>query len=79
MTTDETVVSRIERLLDEERALREASPDTAGTAPGRIAAIEVELDRCWDLLRQRRAARDADVDPDAAEARPPETVESYEQ
>jgi uncharacterized protein DUF2630 len=37
----------------------------------------VELDRCWDLLRQRRARRDAGQDPDLAEARPERTVEGY--
>lgn len=80
MTTDESVVSRIERLLEEERRLRDAGPDTAGTDAGRITELEVELDRCWDLLRQRRAARDAGVDPDVVtEPRDPATVETYEQ
>lgn len=80
MTTDESVVSRIERLLEEERQLRDAGPDTAGTDAGRITELEVELDRCWDLLRQRRAARDAGVDPDVVtEPRDPATVETYEQ
>lgn len=80
MTTDESIVTRIERLLDEEQQLRDAGPDTAGTDPARIGEIEVELDRCWDLLRQRRAARDAGADPDeAAELREPAVVETYDQ
>lgn len=79
MTTDESIVERIERLLEEEQQLRDEGPDTSGTDPARIGEIEVELDRCWDLLRQRRAARDADVDPDVAEPRDPATVETYEQ
>ncbi len=79
MTTDESIVSRIERLLEEEQQLRDAGPDTAGTDQGRIDAIEVELDRCWDLLRQRRAAREADADPDEARLRDAETVETYDQ
>ena len=45
----------------------------------RLAEIEVSLDQCWDLLRQRRALRDAGRDPGAAAARPPEVVERYEQ
>jgi hypothetical protein len=45
----------------------------------RLSAVEVELDRCWDLLRQRRALRDAGSDPDAAEVRDAETVERYRQ
>jgi hypothetical protein len=39
--------------------------------------VEVELDRCWDLLRQRRARRSAGQDPDAARARDAATVEGY--
>jgi hypothetical protein len=39
--------------------------------------VEVELDRCWDRLRQRRALRDAGADPDEAEGRDAETVERY--
>ena len=41
--------------------------------------INVELDQYWDLLRQRRALRDAGKDPDQAHVRPPDTVENYEQ
>jgi hypothetical protein len=41
--------------------------------------IEVQLDQCWDLLRQRRARRDAGQDPDAAEVRPEGVVEHYQQ
>jgi hypothetical protein len=80
VTTDESIVSRIERLLEEEQQLRDAGPDTAPTDAGRITELEVELDRCWDLLRQRRAARDAGVDPDVVtEPRDPAVVETYEQ
>jgi hypothetical protein len=43
----------------------------------RLRAVEVELDRCWDLLRQRRALRGAGADPEEAEARDAETVERY--
>jgi hypothetical protein len=39
----------------------------------------VSLDQCWDLLRQRRARREAGRNPDAAELRAPEVVERYEQ
>jgi hypothetical protein len=41
--------------------------------------VEVELDQCWDLLRQRRAKEEFDQDPDDAEARSAGTVENYEQ
>jgi hypothetical protein len=78
VTTDEGVVARIERLLEEEDELRGGSA-TAGADTNRIEALEVELDRCWDLLRQRRAQRNAAVDPDAADLRDPATVETYDQ
>jgi hypothetical protein len=45
----------------------------------RLAAIEVELDQCWDLLRQRRAKREFGDNPDEASVRPPDIVENYEQ
>jgi Protein of unknown function (DUF2630) len=41
--------------------------------------LKVSLDQCWDLLRQRRALREAGLDPDAASARSPEVVERYQQ
>ena len=44
---------------------------------GRLQALEVELDRCWDLLRQRRALRAAGGNPDDAHARDASTVERY--
>jgi Protein of unknown function (DUF2630) len=41
--------------------------------------VKVSLDQCWDLLRQRRALREAGRDPSAADARRSEVVEGYEQ
>ena len=45
----------------------------------RRQAIEVALDQCWDLLRQRRARRDAGQDPDDVQVRPEDVVERYQQ
>jgi hypothetical protein len=79
---DETeIVHRISALVEDEHALERAH---AGTPPSdeevaRRQAIEVALDQCWDLLRQRRARRDAGLDPDEAQARPEGTVEGYQQ
>ena len=79
--SDESIAARIERLVKEEHALRtreekdEAEALEADTE--RLRAIEIELDVCWDLLRQRRALRDAGVNPDQAAARDPNTVERY--
>jgi hypothetical protein len=81
--SDESIAARIEGLVTEEHALRAReqadSPDPAALEADkeRLRAVEVELDRCWDLLRQRRAYRDAGADPDQAEARDAETVERY--
>jgi len=43
----------------------------------RLSAVEVELDRCWDLLRQRRARREFRQSPDDTSIRDPDTVEGY--
>lgn len=43
----------------------------------RLKAIEVQLDQCWDLLRQRRALRDSGGDPQDAAVRPADEVEGY--
>ena len=81
--SDESIASHIERLVDEEHELRSReqsdSSDTAALDQDRerLRTVEVELDRCWDLLRQRRAIRDAGGDPDDAQARDAGTVERY--
>jgi Protein of unknown function (DUF2630) len=79
--SDEGIAARIERLVSEEHGLREREQSDAGDAleadAQRLRAIEVELDVCWDLLRQRRALRNAGADPDQAEARDRDTVERY--
>jgi uncharacterized protein DUF2630 len=81
--SDESIASRIENLVTEEHQLRAReqadSSDTSALEADaeRLRAVEVELDRCWDLLRQRRAFRDAGGDPEQAEVRDAETVERY--
>ena len=83
--SDESIAARIERLVDEEHELRNreqvdaADDDALETDRERLGSVEVELDRCWDLLRQRRALREAGADPDDAEARDAGTVEGYQQ
>ena len=78
---DLEIVSRIGDLTDEEHALERAHTGTAltGAERERLQAIEVALDQCWDLLRQRRARRDAGGDPSEAAARPEGVVGGYEQ
>ena len=78
---DQQILSEITALVEEEDTLRrrhgEAALDDAGRA--RVEQIEIALDQCWDLLRQRRARREFDADPDAASVRGVETVERYQQ
>jgi Protein of unknown function (DUF2630) len=83
--SDESVTARIERLVTEEKELRgreqEDQSDDAALEKDRerLRAVEVELDRCWDLLRQRRAQEEFGQDPDDAQARSADTVEHYKQ
>lgn len=75
---DQTVLSHINRLVQEEEHLfgkNELTDDDRG----RLAELKVELDQCWDLLRQRRALREFGEDPDKAKVRPAKIVENYEQ
>ena len=76
---DDDVRDRIERLVAEEHRLLEAH-GTGGLEPAeheRLATVKIELDRLWDLLRQRRARRDAGLDPAGASERDATTVEGY--
>ncbi len=81
--SDQTIAARIESLVNEEHKLigseqGDASDTEQLTADReRLDQIAVELDRCWDLLRQRRALRAAGQDPDEAQARDAGTVEGY--
>ena len=77
-TTDKSVLGHIEHLVTEEKHLY-AEKDMTDDQRKRLAAINVELDRCWDLLRQRRALREAGRDADAADLRRADVVEGYQQ
>ena len=78
---DADIVRRITHLADEEHRLERAHAGKALSAEelDRLRELEVALDQCWDLLRQRRARRRAGQDPDAATVRPEEVVERYQQ
>jgi Protein of unknown function (DUF2630) len=83
--SDEQVASRIERLVAQEQELRSreqgdrGDPSALDSDREQLRAVQVELDRCWDLLRQRRARRSAGQDPDDAQVRDADTVEHYRQ
>ncbi|SEK50077.1 DUF2630 family protein [Streptacidiphilus jiangxiensis] len=77
---DDSILARIHELVGEERELRDqlsAQRIDADTERDRLAALETQLDQCWDLLRQRRARIDAGQDPDDARVRPASEVENY--
>jgi hypothetical protein len=80
MPSDEQISGVIERLEAEREQLREREghndPDVERDA-ARLEEIRVDLDRLWDLLRQRRALREAGEDPDGARERAAEIVERY--
>jgi hypothetical protein len=71
----------IERLVAEEHELweRESAGNASEDDRRRLEQIKISLDQCWDLLRQRRALREAGKDPDAAQSRDPDVVERYKQ
>jgi hypothetical protein len=73
---DDDVMTRIAALIDEEHEL-----ERSGSAPDadRLRQIDVALDQCWDLLRQRRARRSAGQDASDAQVRTEGTVEGYQQ
>lgn len=81
MTNDRAVLATINDLADEEHRLLKRESDRTATDRDRQRMVELnlELDRCWDLLRQRRARRNAGQDPEQASLRSESTVEEYRQ
>jgi len=79
--SDSEVMGQIDKLVAEEQELYERESH-GRLEPGdhaRLEEIRVSLDRCWDLLRQRRAKREFGLDPDDARPRSEDTVEHYRQ
>jgi hypothetical protein len=76
---DQSVSDRIQDLARQEHELFERESSGLATVDDRerLRRIEVTLDQCWDLLRQRRARRSAGLDPDDAEVRDERIVEGY--
>jgi Protein of unknown function (DUF2630) len=78
--TDTETLAHIRQLVAEEKALRDQVQHrdiTTSEEHERLRRVEVELDQCWDLLRQRRALRETGGDPREAAVRPPGQVEGY--
>ena len=78
---DPQIHGTIEQLVAEKHELwdRESGGNAIAADRQRLHKLRVSLERCWDLLRQRRALRDAGRDPEAAAVGQAEVVESYQQ
>ena len=74
-------VALIEDLVSEEQSFwdRQAAGEASDADRQRLDSLKVTLDQCWDLLRQRRALREAGLDPEAASVRDTDVVEHYQQ
>ncbi|WP_336723645.1 DUF2630 family protein [Cellulosimicrobium cellulans] len=80
MTTDDNIRDTIGSLIAREHDLRArlaAGKIDTSTETRELARAEEQLDQCWDLLRQRRAAREFGRDPDDVTIRPTDVVEGY--
>jgi hypothetical protein len=78
--TERDIFEKIQTLVDREHELRErtvAGEIDSAEERAQLRSLEEALDQCWDLLRQRRARRNAGENPDEAEARPVQEVEGY--
>jgi len=78
--TDRDTLAHIRDLVAEEKDLRvrlQRGDISTSEEHDRLRRVEIELDQCWDLLRQRRALRDTGGDPREAEVRPAGQVEDY--
>jgi len=74
--SDEEILERIRTLVDREHELRRVGEPVD---EGELRRLEVTLDQCWDLLRQRRARREFGESVDEAAVRDSRTVEGYRQ
>lgn len=80
VASDQDILAQVNKLVAEEQQLREALQQREideSEEHQRLRAVQIQLDQCWDLLRQRRALRDSGKDPREAEVRPADEVEGY--
>ena len=79
---DRDLIRRISDLMQADHELENAGARHGGldeAEQARLDALNVQLDQCWDLLRQRRGRRHAGEDPDTAKVRDARVVEGYQQ
>jgi hypothetical protein len=77
---DQDILAQVNNLVAEEQELRDKLQHREideSEERQRLRAVEVALDQCWDLLRQRRALRETGGDPREARVRPADEVEGY--
>jgi len=77
---DQDILAQVNKLVAEEKELRDKLQNheiDESEEHLRLRALEVALDQCWDLLRQRRALRETGGDPQGARVRPADEVEGY--
>jgi hypothetical protein len=74
---DQQLHQHIETLVAEEHALFEQGTALTADDRRRLDDVNVQLDRLWDLLRQRRAREEFGQNPDRTHERPADTVEKY--
>lgn len=80
MAKDQDILAEVNKLVAEEKELRDKLQQheiDESEEHQRLRAVEVQLDQCWDLLRQRRALRESGGDPASAQVRPANEVEGY--
>ncbi len=79
-STDKDLLGQIDEAIAEEHELRSRRSSVQGLTDAesaRITHLEEHLDQLWDLLRQRRAKREAGADPGEASERSADVVEHY--
>ncbi len=80
MAEDQDILGEVNKLVAEEKELRDKLQHheiDETEEHTRLKAVEVQLDQCWDLLRQRRALRETGGNPADAQVRPEKEVEGY--
>lgn len=78
---DQEILHHITELVNKEHELLKQAEGVGLNEEqhAQMKALEVSLDQCWDLLRQRRARRHAGRNPDEAQVRDESIVEHYQQ
>ena len=75
---DISVLAHIKELTEREEHLY-GKTDLTDQDVKDMHTVKSELDQYWDLLRQRRAFRDAGDDPNRAQMRSSDTIENYKE